>query len=130
METRLKLTVGRELPVEIPQGYYMCFSFTTQAANKVYIKLYDETTVYLDEERQSTEPAPMVTGDGYVQGEAMRLKLDIPASSNIEIRKNSWDITGPGGEVIARTMVFLVEDYIDYDYNDVILTITAWKEKG
>lgn len=130
METRLKLIKGRELPVEIPKGYYMCFSFTTQAANKVYIKLYDETMVYLDEERQSTEPAPIVTGEGCVQGKDMRLKLDIPASSNIEIRKNTWDITGPKGEILARTIVFLVEDYVDYDYNDVILTVTAWKEKG
>lgn len=130
MEERLSLGSGREIPVEIPKDYYMCFSFTTQAANRVYIKLYDEIETYLSAERQSTEPAPMVTGDSRVKGDMMKLKLDIPASSGIEIRKNKWDITGPDGEIIARTIVFLVEDYIDYDYNDVILTITAWKEKG
>lgn len=130
MEERLALGNGREISVEIPKDYYMCFGFTTQAANRVYIKLYDEVETYLSTERQSTEPAPMVTGDSRVKGNMMKLKLEIPASSRIEIRKNKWDITGPDGEILARTIVFLVEDYIDYDYNDVILTITAWKEKG
>jgi hypothetical protein len=130
MDELFSLKDSRDFSIDIPKGYYMCLSFTTQAANRVFIKMYDEKKTYLDEERQSIEAEPIITKSGIVEGDKLKLYLNIPASSKVEVRKVQKDITGEDGELIARVIVILVEDYIDYDFNDVILSITAWKNKG
>lgn len=130
MEQILRINDCRDFPIEIPTGYYMSISFTTQAANEVKIKLYDEKKTYLEARRRSTEATPVETREGWMEGESLYLRLDIPESCNVEVRKNQWDITGENGELLARSIVILAEDSYDYDYNDVVLTITAWRGKG
>lgn len=132
METKMNLKDCRDgIQLDVPEGYFMCWNFTTQAANTVHVVLYDDAgTVYMDEVRRSTEPMPMISGNAYMNGKQLFLKIDIPESSCVEVRKNSWDIVGQEGELLARSIVILAEDYIDYDYNDVQISLCAFRYKG
>lgn len=130
METKMSFKECRgDIELEVPKGYFMCWNFTTQAANSVSIKLYDENKTYLEETRQSTNPEPMVNGSSYMQGDKLYLNIEVPASRHVEIRKNTWDIT-QGKDLLARSIVILAEDYNDNDFNDIQLSITAFKHKG
>lgn len=131
MEQKIRLTDCRDgIVLDVPQGYFMCWNFTTQAANRVNIELYDDKgNIYLKETRQSTNPEPMISGSGYLKGKKLTLRLDVPASPRIEIRKNTWDITD-GSTILARSIVLLAEDAYDYDFNDIQLSVTAFRSRG
>ena len=131
MEKKICLRDYRdEIVLDVPQGYFMCWNFTTQAANKVNIELYDELgNTYMKETRCSTNPEPMVSGSGFLKGKKLLLRLDVPQSERVELRKNMWDITD-GSAILARSVVILAEDYYDYDFNDIQLSITAFRSKG
>jgi hypothetical protein len=118
--------------LEVPKGFFICCSFTTQAANLVKVRLYDDVgNVYLEMERQSTNYLPVTTICSDMKGNKLYLTIDIPASQSIDIRKNQWDIKDTvSGSILARSIVILAEDYIDWDYNDVQLSITAFQSKG
>lgn len=133
METTMQLTAKKEaIELDVPKGFFICCNFTTQAANRVKVKLYDDVgNVYLEMERQSTDYLPVTTVCREMKGNQLYLTIDIPASSSIDLRKNQWDIKDTGqGELLARCIVLLAEDYTDRDYNDVQLSITAFQRKG
>ena len=120
---------NRGFPLDLPAGYFMCWNFTTQAANRARVKLYDEKTVYLNQERQSRNPQPVISGSADILGSQLRIEFDVPASKELKIRMDSWDLT-KGSQLIARSIVILVEDQGDDDYNDIVVNITSWAAKG
>lgn len=133
MEMNMQLTAKKKaIELDVPKGYFICCSFTTQAANLVKVRMYDDAgNVYLEKERQSTNHLPVTTICSDMKGNKLYLTIDIPASQSIDIRKNQWDITDTGsGIILARSIVILAEDYNDRDYNDVQLSITAFQSKG
>lgn len=131
MEKRISLRDCRDgIELDVPKGYFMCWNFTTQAYNRVIVKMYDNRgNVYLKETRQSMNPEPMISGSGYMTGDKLFLQVDVPASNRVEIRKNMWDITDEGN-LLARSIVLLAEDAYDYDFNDIQFNITAYKNRG
>lgn len=132
MEQRTILNAGYSgIEIAVPKGYFVCWNFTTQAAFRVDVKLYDDLgKVYMDQSRQSANPMPDVSGCDFMTGNKLMLQIEIPQSRHIELRKNEWDITDPGAGLLARSIVLLAEDYTDYDFNDVQISITAFKNKG
>lgn len=131
MEIKMNLRDCRNgIEIAVPKGYFMCWNFTTQAANLVKLKLYDDkNNIYLEETRKSISPEPVISGSSYMRGNQLYLGIDVPQSSRVEIRKNTWDIT-QGTDLLARSVIILAEDYVDNDFNDIQLNITAFKYKG
>ena len=58
------------------------------------------------------------------------MNIDVPESSRVDCRFSEVKIDNDSGEYIAVSYTFMVEDATDYDYNDLLLHITAYKHVG
>ena len=113
----------------ITPGMYMSWFVTTQATNRITVKLFDDTKVYFESGKQSIDiDPPLALGADYVAGN--NLKMTVTSSGNNEIKSwhNTSDISTADGGQAGRVFVFAGEDYIDSDYNDVYVSISAWKK--
>ncbi|MDQ7029714.1 MAG: hypothetical protein Q9O62_08035 [Ardenticatenia bacterium] len=115
-----------------PKGYYMSWFVTTQAAFEVKVKLFDETKkVYFDGSRQSTEiKPPLAQGADFIKGDKLTLVITEPQSERIDSSINTYAITTNDGTIVGYGYNICVEDQTDKDYNDVCISLVAWKHKG
>lgn len=114
-----------------PAGYYMSWFVTTQAAFLVKARLYDGSTVYFDSQKQSVDiNPPLAQGAGFVQGGQVKLLIDEPQSTQLSSSINTYNITTNDGSVIGYGYNIAIEDLNDGDYNDVAISLVAWKNKG
>lgn len=113
----------------ITKGQYVSWFITTQAASLITVKLYDDKKVYFEESKHSIniEP-PLAQGAAFVEGD--NLKLLISSSSTYELK--TWhkmsDISSSRGQCVGEIFTLAGEDYIDEDYNDVYVSLSAWKK--
>lgn len=120
----------KEYKVLIPKGYFMSWFITTQAANKVTVTLSDDKKTYMSKSRQRTQIAPPL--DCYysmVEGDNLKITVDIPSAKNILGAPHSNDITTDDGTVVGKEFTLCLEDDVDKDYNDVAISIIGWKNK-
>lgn len=121
----------REFNVPIPKGYFMSWFVTTQAAFKVTVTLKDSAKQYFSEPKQSTNiDPPLACGYSTIYGDSLKIVIDIPQSSAILGGPHSNDITTEDGTVVGKEFNLCLEDSKDKDYNDVAVSIVAWKSKG
>lgn len=121
---------GKSIPLEIPSNYFVVVSMTTQAAFKINAAIADDNNTYFNESRQSTEAIPVISKSFYINGENIVLTIDVPQSFRLDVRMNVMDIKNESGVLISRTISIVAEDSYDYDYNDLLLTISAWRSEG
>jgi len=114
-----------------PQGYFMSWFVTTQAAFLVKAKLYDDSKVYFEAEKQSMniEP-PLSSGYGTIVGNQLRLDIDEPQSAKLDSSINTYNITTDTGAIVGYGYNICIEDYNDHDYNDVSISLVAWKYRN
>lgn len=114
-----------------PQGYYMSWFVTTQAAYKIQATLQDDRKTYFSGSKTSTkiEP-PLAQGAGFLEGSQLRLTVDIPQSRRIDSSINTYVITSDTGNIVGFGYNISIEDQDDRDYNDVCISLVAWKNKG
>lgn len=121
----------REFNVPIPQGYFMSWFVTTQSSAKITVTLKDDSKTYFTESKQSADiDPPLAIGYSTICGDNLKLIVDIPQSSQIIGGPHSNDITTDDGTVVGKEFNLCLEDFIDKDYNDVAISIIAWKSKG
>lgn len=121
----------KEFKVTIPQGYFMSWFITTQAANKITVTLSDDKQTYMSKSKQSTNiNPPLDCSYSMVSGNNLKISVDIPAASNILGAPHSNDITTDDGTVVGKEFTLCLEDSQDKDYNDVAISIIGWKSKG
>lgn len=121
----------REFNVPIPKGYFMSWFVTTQAANKITVTLKDSSKTYFSASQQSTNiDPPLACSYGTIGGDNLKITVDIPQSSQILGGPHSNDITTDDGTVVGKEFNLCLEDAGDKDYNDVAISIIAWKSKG
>ena len=121
----------REFNVPIPKGYFMSWFVTTQAAFNITVTLKDNSTTYFSESKQSMDiDPPLACGYSTVHGDDLKITVDIPQSSQILGGPHSNDITTDDGTVVGKEFNLCLEDSGDKDYNDVAISIIAWKTKG
>lgn len=122
----------KQWDVDIPQGWFMSWFVTTQAANRMTVKLADNKITYFEASKQSTnvEP-PLDTGCYSVKGTGLTLIVTVEGSNKLDGEPQKYDIkAAKGGEVVGKEFALCLEDGTDNDYNDVAVNIIAWKPKG
>lgn len=121
----------REFNVHIPKGYFMSWFVTTQAANKITVTLKDDSKEYFSASKQSTNiDPPLACNYSTIYGNNLKITVDIPKSSQILGGPHSNDITTDDGTIVGKEFNLCLEDSGDKDYNDVAISIIAWKSKG
>lgn len=123
-------SAGKSIPLDIPSGYFVVVSMTTQAAYRFNVMIADEAHIYFNESRQSTAPLPVINQAFYAEGGSAVLKIDVPQSVRLDVRMDVMDIKDDRGTLISKTISLVAEDGCDYDYNDLLLVIAAWKSEG
>jgi hypothetical protein len=117
--------------VNIPNGWFMSWFVTTQAGNKVTVKLADSKTTYFEKSKQSTNiDPPLDIGYGFVEGSDIKLTVTVPAATALKGEPHANDILTTNGIIIGKEFTMCLEDWIDNDYNDIAISITAWKTRG
>lgn len=116
----------------IPQGWYMSWSMTTQAAFNVCVTLKDSSTTYVDNEcRQSTTILPpLAQGFQQVVGTGLTLEVDVAESSSIKVVNQPYAVPDNAGNVVGQGYTILMEDGTDDDFNDLFVSVIAWKSEG
>lgn len=120
----------KSIPLEIPKNYFVVVSMTTQAAFKINASICNDNNTYFFESRQSTKAIPIISKSFYVSSDNTVLIIDVPQSFRLDVRMNVMDIKNDSGKLISKTISIVAEDSYDYDYNDLLLTISAWKSEG
>jgi hypothetical protein len=120
----------QDIPLEIPAGWYVGVVFTTQAAYEWRVVIRDGMKPVFDQKRKSTDPNPPITGFFYAPSGKLALQIIVSESSPVRLRYAKADISTDSGEVVAKAITFAGEDSIDQDFNDLSLSITAWKHRG
>jgi len=114
-----------------PTGYYMSWIVSTQAAFLVKAQLFDSQTVYFNNSKQSRDIAPpLAQGASIVQGQNIKLTIEEPQSNNLDSSINAYSITTHTGAIVGYGYNICIEDENDNDYNDVCISLVAWKSKG
>jgi hypothetical protein len=114
-----------------PQGYFMSWCVTTQAAFLVKAKLFDSSTVYFENSKQSTNIQPPLAIDAaIIKGTDVQLTIDEPESSKLDASINTYNITTDDGSIVGYGYNICIEDQNDMDYNDVCISLVAWKIRG
>lgn len=114
-----------------PTGYYMSWFVTTQAAFLVNAKLYDSKTIYFQNSKQSTNiNPPLAQGAKIIEDNTIQLSIDEPQSTKLSSSINTYNITTEDGTIVGYGYNISIEDQTDKDYNDVCISLVAWKNKG
>jgi len=123
----------KTIPLElINQSWYMSWFMATQAASKICVTLADDSgKTYVDHQcRQSTGFGVLSEGFSLVSGASMQLTVDIADSDNILVVNHPVVVPNVQGATIAQGYVLAFEDAADQDFNDLYVTLMAWKSAG
>lgn len=118
------------IPLEIPEGYYVLWEFTTQAGYEYVMILKDRVSgkVYCEERRKSVSIDPILSGQFRTESADTVLVIRVTESGGVDFR--CADLTIEKNEIITKSYTFVAEDWNDDDYNDMLLHITAWRTPG
>ncbi|MDI9339299.1 MAG: hypothetical protein QM534_01905 [Sediminibacterium sp.] len=117
--------------VPFNKGQIMFWSWTTQAANQVFVTLADSSTTYINGNRQSTNPLPPPTpGAATIGGSNLKLTINVPSSNQLIPSIASGNITDSSGNVVGEYFNLAIEDGSDGDFNDIWVSLVAWNTGG
>lgn len=117
--------------VPFNKGQIMFWSWTTQAANQVFVTLADSSTTYINGNRQSTSPLPPPTpGAATIGGSNLKLTINVPSSNQLIPSIASGNITDSSGNVVGEYFNLAIEDGSDGDFNDIWVSLVAWNTGG
>ncbi|MEM1329440.1 MAG: hypothetical protein AAGG07_02645 [Planctomycetota bacterium] len=115
----------------IDQNWYMSWYMATQAANQICVTLSDSVVTYVNNAcRQSTSFGVLSQGFDLVAGTSVQIAVDVPNSSNIRVQNQPVVVPNSSGTTIAQGYVLCYEDSGDQDFNDLYVSIMAWRSKG
>ena len=123
---------SHHIPLEmIPQGWYMSWFMSTQAAYNICVTLKDSAGTYVNNAcRQSTQFGVLSEGFAQVAGTGMGIDVNISQSDNVLVVNHPVVVPNIQGVIVAQGYVLCFEDAGDQDFNDLYVSITAWKNKG
>lgn len=114
-----------------PKGHYMSWFATTQAEFLVKAKLFDDSKVYFEKSKQSRDiDPPLAQGADTIGGDNLKLTIEEPQSKVLDSSITAYNITTNDGSVVGYGYSICIEDQTDKDYNDVGISLVAWKSKG
>lgn len=114
------------------KGNFISWFATTQAANKIVVKLYDSSKVYFEASKQSTNiNPPLNQGYATMEGNNLCLDIDVPAAQKLDIWiSNNSILSASVGDTVGQCFTICGEDQSDDDYNDIQVSVIGWKKKG
>lgn len=116
----------------IPTSWYMSWFITTQAAYRACVTLADSERKYIDNVcKQSTNiDPPLSQGFEQVSGTGLLLTITVDQSAKLQVVNQPYTIADPRGNVVGYGYTICIEDSTDEDFNDVYVSIAAWRQKG
>ena len=113
----------------VKKGQLISWFATTQAANTNTVKLYDDKTTYFENSKATVNMVPPLAL-GYAVVEGDNLSIDVTTSGNYEWKLNHsmLDLTTDVGKCIGKTFSLVGEDFVDNDFNDICISISAWNK--
>lgn len=126
----IRLKRSETINLEIPAGWFVVVSFTTQAGFRWSVKIADGNNIYFDKMRQSENPNPPEWSSFKTISAGAVIAFDVPETAFIDLRFSKQEVTDNNGNVVGKTYTFIGEDGCDTDYNDVFVTVAAWKSAG
>lgn len=121
---------SKTIPLGIPENYFVTVAMTTQAAFEIGVTISDNNDTYFCKKRQSMEVLPIITETFFVKSDSAKMTIDVPNSTRLDARMEIMDIKNEQEVLISRTIAMVAEDSNDYDYNDLQITISAWRSRG
>ena len=111
----------------ITKGQYMSWFITTQAANRINVKLYDSVKTYVNSNKASIHiDPPLAQGAAFVEGDHLKLEISSSGWNDLKTCHNMSDILTDACTPVGKSFSLAGEDYTDNDYNDVYVSISAW----
>ncbi|MDB4914148.1 MAG: hypothetical protein JWM95_1792 [Gemmatimonadetes bacterium] len=116
----------------IPQGWYMAWTMNSQAANNICVTLSDSATTYVSNvcKASTNFMPPLSTGFQQVAGTNMQLQISIATTDTIQTVLQPYSVPTPTGLIVGQGYTVLLEDSTDNDFNDLFVSIIAWKSQG
>lgn len=121
-----------KLPLDIPKGYYVVCVMQTQAAYTYKVRLADENDadLILPMTRRSQEALPPECAAlGAFNANRCEVVIEVSESRNLDVRMAVNDFNGVDDSTVVRSYTIIAEDADDADYNDLFLTVTAYKKR-
>lgn len=118
---------------EMKKGYYLFWSVCTQCMYDCSVKMEDETGCSYfscNKFNRSTNLQVLEQNNRQLNGNVLKLVVDVPASAEIKQSIPSGAITDSNGETVGYVYSFCIEDSTDEDYNDIYINVVGWKNKG
>ena len=113
----------------ITKGMYMSWFITSQAANRITVKLFDDKKVYFEASKQSIDiDPPLAQGAAFVDGDNLKIQITSSGHDELQTWHNMSDISSASGDTVGKVFTLSGEDYIDNDYNDVYVSLSAWNK--
>ena len=111
----------------IKKNQYVSWFVTTQAANVITVKMYDDTKVYFEASKKSIDiEPPLAQGASVVEGDGLKLQISSSGKDELQTWHNMSDISSASGDSVGEVFTLAGEDYTDSDYNDVYVSLSAW----
>lgn len=108
----------------------MSWFITTQTSLKITVTLKDEKKEYFSGTKQSADiNPPLATGYGFIEGNHLEMTIE-SNGTHLLGTPHSNDILTDAGIIVGKEFNLCIEDWKDTDYNDVSVSIVAWKHKG
>ena len=82
---------------------------------------------YVEKSKASVniEP-PLAQGSAFLEGDGLKLEISSSGKEELQIWFNMSDITTTKGKCVGKVFTLVGEDYIDEDFNDIYVSISAW----
>ena len=117
--------------VGFKKGQYVSWFITSQAANTIKVKMYDNSnTVYIDSQKTSTSiDPPLAQGKATLLGNNAVIEIESVGADHLDTWHNMMQISSAlDASQVGSCFVLTGEDQNDEDYNDVYINITAWNK--
>ncbi|WP_028043321.1 hypothetical protein [Candidatus Stoquefichus massiliensis] len=128
-----QLSDHKGMTLDIKEGWQVCIMMTTQSYfNQRVILKNQYGRIFFEQIRGRNKPmepvfSQVIRNFAFAQP---TLLIDVPESSRVDCRFSEVKIDNDKGEYVAVSYTFMVEDSTDYDYNDLLLHITAYRNVG
>ena len=117
--------------VGFKKGQYVSWFITSQAANTIKVKMYDDSnTVYINKQKTSTSiDPPLAQGNATLLGNNAVIEIESVGADHLDTWHNMMQISSAlDASQVGSCFVLAGEDQNDEDYNDVYVNITAWNK--
>lgn len=119
---------------EFKNNDYMLWSVCSQCYNTFTVRILDDKKEYAKVKKSNTSTDVQKLeqkADFYGGGGNLRVEVEFNDHS-VDIKESiiSGGVVDAHSNTVGYSYTYCLEDWEDEDYNDVYITITAWRKKG